>query len=133
MIARSHIRVVLALFPALLVAGLPPAHGRSSERERLVEVLALREGMSVADVGAGDGEWAERLAGEVGPAGHVYATKIDDDDVEVPTGEVGEFCLRPERPYTIFNGYFRNPEATLASFRNLWYHTGDLGRRSDKG
>jgi crotonobetaine/carnitine-CoA ligase len=31
------------------------------------------------------------------------------------------------------NGYFRNPEATLASFRNLWYHTGDLLRRDAEG
>jgi crotonobetaine/carnitine-CoA ligase len=28
-----------------------------------------------------------------------------------------------------FNGYFHDPEATLATFRNLWYHTGDLGRK----
>jgi crotonobetaine/carnitine-CoA ligase len=28
----------------------------------------------------------------------------------------------------LFNGYFQDPEATLQAFRNLWYHTGDLGR-----
>jgi crotonobetaine/carnitine-CoA ligase len=58
---------------------------------------------------------------------------LDDGDVEVPVGEVGEFCVRPERPYTLFSGYFDDPEATLASFRNLWYHTGDLGRRDADG
>jgi cyclopropane fatty-acyl-phospholipid synthase-like methyltransferase len=54
----------------------------SSETTRLVEALALEEGMRVADVGAGDGEWAERLAEQVGVRGHVYATEIDADDVE---------------------------------------------------
>jgi len=58
---------------------------------------------------------------------------LDDDDVEVPVGEVGEFCVRPEEPYTLFNGYFENAEATAAAFRNLWYHTGDLGRRDEDG
>jgi SAM-dependent methyltransferase len=54
----------------------------SSETALVEEALALREGMQVADVGAGDGDWAERLAEKVGPAGHVYATEIDAGDVE---------------------------------------------------
>ena len=33
-------------------------------------------------MGAGDGDWAERLAEKVGPAGHVYATEIEAEDVE---------------------------------------------------
>jgi ubiquinone/menaquinone biosynthesis C-methylase UbiE len=43
--------------------------------------MALRPGMVVADVGAGDGEWSERLATRVGPSGHVYATEIDEDEL----------------------------------------------------
>jgi len=46
---------------------------------------------------------------------------------------VGEYCIRPSEPYAIFNGYFHNPEATIRAFRNLWYHTGDLGRRDEDG
>jgi predicted methyltransferase len=81
-IARSHPRGVFVLLASLLLAGVGPASGLSSETERLVEALALREGMRLADVGAGDGEWTERLAAAVGPAGHVWATEIDADDVE---------------------------------------------------
>jgi ubiquinone/menaquinone biosynthesis C-methylase UbiE len=44
--------------------------------------MALRPGLRVADVGAGDGEWAERLARRVGDAGHVWATEVEDDKVE---------------------------------------------------
>ena len=54
----------------------------TSETAHVVDALALREGMQVADVGAGDGDWAERLAEKVGPAGHVYATEIEAEDVE---------------------------------------------------
>ncbi len=58
---------------------------------------------------------------------------LDDDDREVAPGEVGEFAVRPLEPYVIFNGYFNNPKATLESFRNLWYHTGDLGMKDEEG
>jgi crotonobetaine/carnitine-CoA ligase len=53
---------------------------------------------------------------------------LDEEDREVPQGEVGEFCVRPTEPHVLFNGYFGDPAATLAACRNLWYHTGDLGR-----
>ena len=32
------------------------------------------------------------------------------------------------QPHSIFEGYYREPEATATKFRNLWFHTGDLGR-----
>jgi carnitine-CoA ligase len=52
----------------------------------------------------------------------------DENDRELAAGQVGEICIRPREPWTIFSGYFKDPEATLRSFRNLWYHSGDLGR-----
>jgi crotonobetaine/carnitine-CoA ligase len=33
----------------------------------------------------------------------------------------------------MFSGYWRRPEATLAAFRNLWFHTGDIGRFDEAG
>jgi len=41
--------------------------------------------------------------------------------------------VRPRTPFTLMNGYWRNPEATVAAFRNLWYHTGDLARIDGDG
>ena len=75
--------------------------------------------------------WKPNSAGAPPPGMEVRL--LDDDDVEVPVGEVGEFCVRPADPYVIFNGYFHDPEATTAAFRNLWYHTGDLGRKDADG
>lgn len=51
---------------------------------------------------------------------------VDDRDLPVPPGAVGELLVRPTIPQSIFHGYYRNPEATLAAFGNLWYHSGDL-------
>ena len=44
---------------------------------RLRQVLALKEGMAVADVGAGKGQLTLALAREVGPNGRVFSTEID--------------------------------------------------------
>ncbi len=56
---------------------------------------------------------------------------FDDLDREVPSGEVGEVVCRPRRPNVMFKGYWRRPEAVAAVTRNLWFHTGDLGRFDD--
>jgi len=51
---------------------------------------------------------------------------VDDDDLPLPAGEIGELVVRPREPLTMMSGYYKMPEATLESFRNLWFHTGDL-------
>ncbi|HWD55660.1 MAG TPA: AMP-binding protein [Acidimicrobiales bacterium] len=53
---------------------------------------------------------------------------FDDEDNEVTPGVDGEIVLRPKRPHVMFEGYWGRPEETVATSRNLWYHTGDLGR-----
>lgn len=40
-------------------------------------MLAIRPGSTVAEIGAGRGQMAVRIARRVGPSGHVYATEID--------------------------------------------------------
>ena len=57
---------------------LTDAQIKSAEIEipRLVELLELKPGMTVADVGAGFGAWTMRLARELGPTGRVYTTDV---------------------------------------------------------
>jgi crotonobetaine/carnitine-CoA ligase len=58
---------------------------------------------------------------------------VDDHDADVSVGEVGEIVCRPNGPNLMFAGYWRRPEETLAVFRNLWFHTGDLARLDEDG
>jgi crotonobetaine/carnitine-CoA ligase len=58
---------------------------------------------------------------------------VDDDDQPVPTGEIGEIVCRPRHPSSMFQGYWRRAEDTVAVFRNLWFHTGDLGKVDEDG
>ncbi len=53
---------------------------------------------------------------------------FDDDDRELPRDTDGEIVIRPKRPQVMFEGYWGRPEATVATSRNWWYHTGDIGR-----
>lgn len=47
-----------------------------AEAARLVDIVSLRQGQTVADVGAGGGRFAAALARHVGSTGRVYATDI---------------------------------------------------------
>src|SRR5262245_49373911 len=76
---RRAAGVVLLL---LLLGGLTVAPALASEQEALFAALSLKPGLRVADVGAGDGEWTERLAREVGESGHVFATEVDKDEID---------------------------------------------------
>ncbi|MFC5745688.1 AMP-binding protein [Actinomadura rugatobispora] len=58
---------------------------------------------------------------------------FDDDDREVPAGEHGEIVCRPRMPHVMFEGYWKRPEATVSAWRNLWFHTGDIGRLDEDG
>ena len=55
---------------------------------------------------------------------------FDDEDREVPEGELGEIVLRGEN---ILKGYYKNEEATERAFRGGWFHTGDVGYRDADG
>ena len=69
--------------------------------------------------------------------GHRVAL-IDNDDNEVPVGEIGEVAVnrywRPgEADAVFFLEYWKNPQATAAKFSGDWAHTGDLAKRDEDG
>ena len=49
----------------------------------LLRELGLRQGMNVADVGAGTGYYSRRIAPLVGPAGIVYAVDVQPEMVSM--------------------------------------------------
>src|SRR5215831_11982467 len=46
------------------------------------EMLAIKPGSTVAEIGAGNGAMAVRIAQKIGPAGRVFATEIDPALIE---------------------------------------------------
>lgn len=121
------------------VAGVPCSNAlretwraRFGVREIGTGIYGMTEACQIATTLYGE----EHPAGEES-AGHVtdaFEVKIFDmHDRELETGGVGEIVCRPRYPHIMFEGYWRNPEATVERTRNLWFHTRDYGRLDQFG
>jgi len=60
-----------------------PEREREEAPTKAIEALDLKPGMVVADIGAGSGYYASRMAKKVGAAGMVYATDIQPGMIEL--------------------------------------------------
>lgn len=58
---------------------------------------------------------------------------VDDLDRELPANTPGEIVVRPQRPDIMFMGYWGRPADTMKLMRNMWFHTGDIGKFDDDG
>ncbi len=73
----------------------------------------------------------ERKPGSIGTCIRGVEMKIfDDQDHELPGGEVGEIVVRGPN---VMKGYWNQPAATADAMRDGWFHTGDLARVDDEG
>lgn len=64
------------------------------------------------------------------PRTGVQVRVVDENDVELPRGAVGEIVTRSD---CVMQGYLGNAEASAAALRNGWLHTGDIGSMDDRG
>lgn len=78
-----------------------------------------------------DDEAVEGASGR--PQPNFEVAILDDEDRPAPPGEVGEICCRPTGPHVMFEGYNGRAEETVERWRNLWFHSGDLGRMDADG
>ncbi len=74
---------------------------------------------------------AARKIGSAGkPALHCDCRIVDDDGRDVAQGERGEILVRGPN---LFDGYWRDDEATEAALKDGWFHSGDVGYQDDEG
>jgi long-chain acyl-CoA synthetase len=93
----------------------------------ILEGYGLSETSPVASFNKVD----KRRVGSIGlPIEGVEMRVVDDDDNEVPTGEVGEIVIRG---HNIMKGYLGRPDATAEAIRDGWFHSGDMGRVDEDG
>ena len=76
------------LAAVVLVVGMLPGASATQRRDEdaefreIVALLELTAGESVADVGAGGGQWTFRFADHVGPSGRVLSTEVRPINVD---------------------------------------------------
>ena len=74
--------------------------------------------------------WRERLASAGRPFRCVEVMVAGADDRPLPAGEAGEILCRGD---TVMAGYWRNEEASAATLRGGFLHTGDIGAFDSDG
>jgi crotonobetaine/carnitine-CoA ligase len=120
-------RVRTALAPAT------PPHLYDLFRDRfgiaLIDAWAMTETNAV--IGPVDGEQRPGYMGRVFPG--FEARVVDHEDDPVADGLAGELVVRSDHPFAFSTGYWRSAESTVASWRNLWFHTGDRVIREPDG
>ena len=78
----------------------------------------------------GHPRWRERLGSCGVPRTGVLVQVVDDNDDELPPGEIGEVITRSD---CVMEGYWQNPAANAETLRGGWLHTGDLGSMDEDG
>lgn len=114
-------------------AGLPAEVQKGFEAKfsfPLIEGYGLSEASPVCCLNPLAPE-AVRKPGSIGvPLPRVRMRLVNDQDNDVPQGEVGEIVVQGPN---VMQGYWNLPEATAETLRNGWLHTGDLGRQDEDG
>ncbi|MGH9132948.1 MAG: AMP-binding protein [Ilumatobacteraceae bacterium] len=110
---------------------LPPAIAERCEERfglKIAEGYGLTEASPVVTSSAG----MEPRYGSVGRSvSGVEVRLVGDDGGDVVVGDTGEIWVRGEN---VFQGYYREPEATARVLdRDGWLHTGDLATVDDDG
>jgi carnitine-CoA ligase len=78
------------------------------------------------------GDW--RSCGKVRPGPPGYEVRlVDERDIPVAEGAVGELVCRTGEPWAMNAGYLGRPEETATAWRNGWFHTGDAFRMDAAG
>lgn len=97
--------------------------------ERIAAAFGATESGVIAHAPLGTG-----VAGRAGWLREgVEALIVDEHGMEVAPGQVGELWARAREPWTMMSGYHGMPEATVAAWQNLWFHTGDAVSLAEDG
>jgi len=93
--------------------------------------IPLLEGSGPTEAVACIGPLEANKPGSVGPPLEGVKVKIvNENDQELPQGEIGEFCVQGPN---VMQGYLNLSEATAEALRGGWFHTGDLAKIDEDG
>jgi ubiquinone/menaquinone biosynthesis C-methylase UbiE len=105
----------------------PQGSGSTIETDRIFEALGARDGATVCEIGAGDGELSIAAARLVGPNGRVYTSELGEERLKALRQRVGGSEL-PQ--ITVVDGEanrtnFPDSACDALFMRNVYHHFGD--------
>lgn len=77
------------------------------------------------------GDFRETACGKPHPDWEVAI--FGPDDQPLGPNVMGEIVSRPRESWAMFSGYHNQPQKTVETLRNLWYHSGDAGYMDEDG
>jgi crotonobetaine/carnitine-CoA ligase len=126
--AQHEIRVV---FYAINCTDKEKADFEQRFGVRLLNGYGLTEAMTIVTMAPLDGN---RKWPSIGlPAIDREVKIVDGEDRELPRREVGELIVKGVPGRNIMKGYYKNPEATAATVKDGWLHTGDNAWMDEAG
>jgi acyl-CoA synthetase (AMP-forming)/AMP-acid ligase II len=107
----------------------PPSAGSGHRGVELYEAYGSTEAGIVTVLKP---EYQLEKLGSIGfeSLGTDFVKILDEEGHELGVGEVGELYSRGPM---LFDGYYKLPERTAASFRGEWFTAGDMARRDEDG
>jgi predicted methyltransferase len=91
---RKRLLPLLLAGVAAAILAVQASGNAADQIKRLARLMDWKPGTTVADIGAGDGNYAFAAAKQVGAAGKVYATEIDAKKLKELRGEVDKRKLQ---------------------------------------
>ncbi|MGI9265198.1 MAG: long-chain-fatty-acid--CoA ligase [Gammaproteobacteria bacterium] len=123
----SHLK--LSLGGGMAVQRAVSDHWKKVTGRPIIEAYGLTETSPAACINPPD---RTEFNGSIGlPISSTDVSIRDDDGNELPTGEIGELCIKGPQ---VMAGYWNRPEETAKTmFDGGWFRTGDMARMDEKG
>ena len=113
---------------SVISAAIPPDLHRQLEQRfgiRIMEQYGMTEGELLTLPHSPDEVAPLGSCGRAGPDFNLAI--LDGDDLPLPAGSPGEIAVRPKARGLMMLGYDGDESETVRAWRNLWFHTGDMG------
>ncbi|MGI9591276.1 MAG: long-chain-fatty-acid--CoA ligase [Myxococcota bacterium] len=96
----------------------------------MTETTAVATNLTIPDHERALREKPELLLSAGRPVVGTRIRVVDENDEDVPTGEIGEILIRGPQ---LMQGYWNREEASAEALRGDWMHTGDAGVLDEEG